>query len=405
MSRSHIDGEEADAKVPAHQSGRPSVERLFFSFLRLGLTAFGGPTMVAYIGELAVTRHKWLDQESFKNGVALAQSIPGATAMQTAAYVGLRTRGILGGLATYVGFGLPAFLLMLILSWAYIRAGTLPWVVSLFLGLQVIVVAIVANATYTFGKNALKGYPDVFIALAAASAFGLAVSPFYVIAGAGLAGIGLFSRAQSVEPPKSKATRGFPPISPYQILALCMVAVAGITLLYAFNAKLFALSLLMLKVDLFAFGGGFASVPLMLHEIVGMRGWMDSKTFMDGIALGQVTPGPIVITATFAGLLIQGLAGAVTATISIFTPSFLLLVIGATFFDRLRRSALFAGVLRGILASFVGLLLYVTLKFAFAVPWSVLKVIVCAAALIALLRKVDILYVVLIGAAISIALF
>jgi chromate transporter len=319
------------------KSDSPSLRRLFLSFLRLGLTAFGGPTMVAYIGELAVKRNKWLDQESFKKGVALAQSIPGATAMQTAAYVGLRTKGIPGALATYVGFGLPAFLFMLILSWAYSRAGTLPWVASLFMGLQVIVVAIIANATYTFGRGALKGYPDIFIALAAASGFGLGVSPFLVIIGAALAGIGLLSGKQRNESPGSQTTGGSAPLPFYQIFTICIVALAGIIFLYLVDRKLFDLALLMLKIDLFAFGGGFASIPLMLQQIVHVRGWMDSKTFMDGIALGQVTPGPIVITATFVGYLVHGHPGAVIANIAIFTPSFLLLVISTTFFDKLQQ--------------------------------------------------------------------
>jgi chromate transporter len=97
----------------------PSVIRLFFSFLRLGLTAFGGPAMIAYIKELSVKKNKWLDEERFKDGVVLCQSIPGATAMQMAGYVGLRVNGIGGALASYVGFGLPAFILMLTFSVLY----------------------------------------------------------------------------------------------------------------------------------------------------------------------------------------------------------------------------------------------------------------------------------------------
>ncbi len=97
----------------------PSLTRLFFSFLRLGLTAFGGPAMIAYIKELSVKKNKWLDEERFKDGVVLCQSIPGATAMQMAGYVGLRIKGIRGALASYVGFGLPAFVLMLLFSILY----------------------------------------------------------------------------------------------------------------------------------------------------------------------------------------------------------------------------------------------------------------------------------------------
>jgi chromate transporter len=98
---------------------KPSRTTLFFSFLKLGLTAFGGPAMVAYIREMSVERKQWLSDESFRDGVALCQSIPGATAMQTAAYVGLETRGITGALSAYIGFGLPAFFLMLALSTLY----------------------------------------------------------------------------------------------------------------------------------------------------------------------------------------------------------------------------------------------------------------------------------------------
>jgi chromate transporter len=137
----------------AHAPTKVSNVKLFLSFLRLGLTAFGGPAMIAYIKELSLNHNKWLDEEIFKDGVSLCQSIPGATAMQMAAYVGLRSNGLMGALSSYAGFGIPAFTLMLILSVAYVGAHELPFAVSLFKGLQVIVVAIIANATYSFGKE------------------------------------------------------------------------------------------------------------------------------------------------------------------------------------------------------------------------------------------------------------
>jgi len=397
-----VGNEETIPAAVGGQPDRPRLKDLFLSFLRLGLTAFGGPVMVAYIGELSVKRKKWLDQETFKQGVALCQSIPGATAMQTAAYVGLRTNGIPGALASYVGFGLPAFVLMVILSSLYVAAHGLSWTVALFSGLQVIVVAIVANATYAFGRGALKTYTDVFLAAASACAFGLGVSPFYVIVGAAVAGIA-FAQTKGVLA-GSGETKGRPPVILSHLLILLLIILAGIFFVYVFQRKIFTLVLLMLKIDLFAFGGGFSSVPLMMHEIVDVRGWLDSKTFMDGIALGQVTPGPIVITATFVGYLLHGLIGAVAGTLAIFAPSFTLLVIGSLFFDRLKQSRFFASATAGALASFVGLLLYVTFKFAFAVPWDVIRIAMLVAAFAALLRKIDMLYVVLIGAAISLLL-
>jgi chromate transporter len=357
--------------------------------------------MIAYIGMMAVQRKKWLDQPTFKTGVALAQSIPGATAMQSAAYVGLRVQGIPGALASYVGFGLPAFLFMVILSSLYAASRDLPWVTSLFYGLQVIVVAVVANATLTFGRTAFKGYMDVLVAAGSAGAFWLGVSPFYVIVGAAILAIIVFKTEAAQAPAGARAAGGLPIT---RIVALPLAVVIALLCLYLAKPKLFTLALLMLKIDLFAFGGGFASLPLMLQEVVHVQGWMDEKTFMDGIALGQITPGPIVITASFVGYLLRGLPGAVIATIAIFTPSFVLLVIIAPFFDRLKTSVLFSKAIKGILASFVGLLFFVTLKFALAVPWDVVRAVLAVATFVALLRKIDILYIVPAGAALSLFL-
>lgn len=383
-------------------SRRLSLMRLFLSFLRLGLTAFGGPAMVAYIKEMSVTRHKWLDEDTFKDGVALCQSIPGATAMQMAAYVGLRARGITGALASYIGFGLPAFVLMLLLSALYIGSHKLSLVVSLFNGLQVIVVAIVANATFAFGKTALKNYRTALIAAASAIFFWKGTSPFLVIIGAGSAGAFFFSNSESVSSPMPHAKSNS--WTYRHIIALFVILTGGLIALYAADKELFHLAALMLRIDLFAFGGGFASLPLMLHEIVDVRCWMDNRTFMDGIALGQVTPGPIVITATFVGYLLYGLPGAMVATIAIFSPSFLILTVTAPVFDKLRSSRYFPAVTKGILASFVGLLFSVTLKFSSDVPWDVIRALLGLAALTALVKKVDILYVVLVGAAISLVI-
>ena len=384
-------------------NGKPSIRNLFFSFLRLGLTAFGGPAMVAHIRELSTQRNQWLDKNDFKNGVALCQSIPGATAIQAAAYVGLRVRGISGALAAYIGFGLPAFILMLILSVVYTRFNSLPKFISLFNGLQVIVVAIIINATYSFGRNIANNYRSVIVALLSALLLWLGISPFMVIVGAGILGMALFRvsiSSTSVYYDK-KETQW----NAKQIIGLLVTFSICLTGLYFINSKLFNLAAVMLKIDLFAFGGGFASLPLMLHEIVMNRGWLDNKTFMDGIALGQITPGPIIITATFVGYLVYGLLGALVATIAIFTPSFFMLITVAPFFDRLKNSVYFMKAIDGIFASFVGLLLFVCIKFAMAVPWDFIRILLGLAALTALLRKVDILYIVPVGAVISVFIF
>jgi chromate transporter len=383
--------------------GRVPPTRLFLSFLRLGITSFGGPAMIAHIRDLSVKRNRWLMEETFKDGVVICQSMPGATAMQMAAYVGLRAGGLRGAITSFVGFGLPAFLLMLVLAAGYAGSSELPPVVSLFQGLQVVVVAIVANATFLFGRDIVKRPGDLFIAPVSAALFWFGVSPFVVIVGAAIAGIAFFK--DSALPPSSGQNGDKPGQVPKPILIFIGLVCAGVAGLYFADRKLYHLATVMLRIDLFAFGGGFASLPLMFHEIVNVKGWLDGKTFMDGIALGQITPGPIVITATFVGYLVRGFVGSLVATLAIFTPSFVILVAATPFFDRLKDARYFSGATRGILASFVGLLFYMTIRFAVAVPWEPSKVLFGIAVVIALARKVNILYIVLIGSALSIVIF
>ena len=384
---------------------QPSLFELFRSFFRLGLTAFGGPSMVAYIRKMAVDQKSWLDKETFNQGVALCQMIPGATAMQTTAFVGLRTRGVLGAAVSFIGFGLPAFLIMMISAAAYTYAHNLPVVISAFSGLQAIIVTLIANATLSFGRTTLKSWKHFAIAGAAAALFGLNVNPVLVILAAAVGG---FVLVQS----KLKQPASDPALSPAQVQSttrplvwiLCVV-VLGLLLLFFFQRDGFNLATLFLRIDLFAFGGGFASIPLMYHEVVGVRQWMDSATFLNGIALGQVTPGPIVITATFIGYLLYGPLGGILATISIFLPSFILVIGIAPYVDRLRSSAYFNQVIQGVLCSFVGLLFTVTLRFAWNVHWDIPYILLAVAALIALLLKTDILWVVIAGILFSVVLF
>ena len=358
--------------------------------------------MVAYIRDLAVKKKQWLSQEMFEDGVPLCQSIPGATAMQTAAYVGLRAGGPLGALAAYVGFGLPTFVLMVGLSAAYQAGQDLRPALSAFQGLQVIVIAIIANAALDFGRRSIKNWRDAILAGSAATFLVFHGSPIVAIVASAALSILLY---RTVNLPAKLLRAGGPSsgrrmVCLAAILALCIAA--GLAGLFVLNRRLFDLAALMLKVDIFAFGGGYASVPLMLHEVVEVRHWMDSKTFMDGIALGQVTPGPIVITATFVGYQVAGVVGAVIGTIGIFAPSFLMVLVTVPHFDRLQHSLWFRRALRGVLASFVGLLVAVTIHFGAAVSWSTPAALIATGAFAALRLKIDILWVVLVGAAVSV---
>ncbi|HMA05775.1 MAG TPA: chromate efflux transporter [Methanomicrobiales archaeon] len=379
----------------------PSPARLFLSFLLLGATAFGGPAMVEYIRRLSVEEKGWLDERSFRDGVALCTTVPGATAMQVAAYVGLRVRGVLGAAAAYIAFGLPAFLFMMVLSALYLEMKGIGMATSAFQGLKLLVVAIVGAAALGFSRDTLTGIRPLAIALLAAALFLAGVSPIAIILLAGVLGI-LLGTALPAGEGGSSGEAGGPTLRVVILIILGAAAlVAALALLAPPLAEIFSL---MLRIDLFAFGGGQASLPLLFHEVVTARGWLDAPTFLDGIALGQVTPGPIVISATFIGYLLQGPAGGLVATIGIFLPSFLMVIGIAPYFPRIRDSPALSRAFGGIVASFAGLLISVTILFGSQIPWNLPRVLIGVGAFLALSGKVKVYWVVIAGVILSLLL-
>ena len=186
----------------------------------------------------------------------------------------------------------------------------------------------------------------------------------------------------------------------------CLVA-AGVALVVlavplAFAPVLAHLNLIFMKVDLMAFGGGFTAIPLIQREVVDRFGWVTTREFIDGIALGQITPGPIVITATFVGYKAGGPLGALLGTIAVFFPSFVVLTTLAPYYDRIKRSRPIQVMVRGILAAFLGMLLLVAYRFGreALVDWRTWGLM--AAAWLALWRKLDLLLVVGVGAVLSV---
>ncbi len=378
--------------------------KLFLAFLRLGCTAFGGPAMVKYIKDLACRKNGWVKKEDFDHGVALVQTIPGATAMQAAAYAGLKAGGGIGALAAYTGFSLPAFVFMTILSVVYLHAIDLRPVEACFLGFKVIVVAIVANATISFGRKMVRSWQDVLLVAAAAGYLVIKGSPVTAIIVCGLAGIFLYPGIGGKE--GAKGTKGFRELMSAESVRFAGLVTAAVAVMLAvlffLDPLLGKLCALMMKIDFFAYGGGYASLPLMLHEVVDKRHLLSAKVLMDGIALGQVTPGPIVITAAFVGYLLKGFLGAAACTWAIFTPSFLILLVAAPVFENFRNAPVFRRCMRGVLSSFVGLLLAVFISFVLAISWKVASVLLAIAAFLALNLKVDILWVVLAGGGLAI---
>lgn len=357
--------------------------------------------MVTYIEELSVKKNHWVDEETFRHGVALCQTLPGAIAVNTAAYVGMKIKGVRGMLAAFCGFLLPAFLLLLIFSIIYQSTRNLPLMGSLFHGLQVMVVAIIAYATFAFGKNTVKEKKDIAIAALSALALLLKLNPFIVVIGAMFMGLILYD----VLGVKAKTALYIPLVSFRTPLLLISCFFGGLSALFIFDKMLFDLALTMTKIELFAFGGGYTALTLMFHEVVEAKAWLDSSTFMDGVALGQITPGPVLITATFIGYLLRGLSGAFIGTLAIFAPGIMLVAFFTPVFDKVKASTFFQRGIKGIISCFTGLLLSITIKFLLAVSWNISGIVLGIAAFIALVRKVDVLYIILAGAAVSFFIF
>lgn len=380
-----------------------SLVTLFLNFIRLGLTAFGGPAMIPYLRRMAVNRYQWINEDDFRVGLALCQAIPGATVMQLAGYVGFRARGVAGAISTFCGFGLPAFALITGLSAVYFRFHNLPALLAAFSGLKVIVLAILLSASIDFVGKYIHGLPDKFLALAAAIAFLGNMHPALVILAAATLGIAIFRKDAE---PKAVTIRARQDTHQRAALVgLTLLLPLAILVLWQYYKELYQLAILMMGVDILAFGGGFAALPIMLHEVVVRMGWLTEPVFLDGIALGQVTPGPIVLTAAFVGYGLSGVLGAFVGAIAIFTPSFLLLLWSIPFCDRLLGSRYFRRGLRASLATLAGLMAAVTGTLCLAVPWTIPAALLGAGAFAALRRNVDVLWVVLTGTGLSLVLF
>jgi chromate transporter len=184
-----------------------SLGRLFLAFLRLGATAYGGPAMMAHLKGDLVGRRRWLSEQEFKEGMALCQVIPGATMVQMCTYTGYRLRGIWGAVMTAVGFVLPAFLTMTVLTALYFRAGSLPMVQALFRGLGALVVAIVLNACLSLGRTTLQGWQEVLLAALALVAMVLKVNFLIVLVGTAALAIPLYRYASAGGTPGQETER------------------------------------------------------------------------------------------------------------------------------------------------------------------------------------------------------
>lgn len=386
----------------------PSLISLLKTFLCLGATAYGGPAIVVHIKKLVVGKYRWMEESEFLDGIAFCQLIPGATAFQMSAYVGYRLKGALGAFVASVAFILPAFVLMVLLSAIYLEAGHIPLINSLFIGLRAIVVAIIAYSAYNLGKSSIKSWQGATIAAIALGAYLAKMNIFLVILASGAIGLLLHPREfanKDVNRISGKEAVTASRISS-RLFILLLIGAASLVFVGLIMAPALAkLSVSLLKIGSVAFGGGYTMIPLIQSEVVTKYHWLTTQEFIDGIAMGQITPGPIIITATFLGYKVSGFIGAVVSTVSIFLPSFLILLFFAPRYEAIKKHAAVKWVLGGILGSFISLLIVTVYSFGTEALVDIRTWGLAMAALVAMFLKVEMAYIIIVGMAISVVMF
>jgi chromate transporter len=310
-----------DASIP-----RLSLPRLFAKFLRFGCLAFGGPVaQIAMIRQSLIQEEKWIPSARFNRLLAVMQVLPGPEAHELCVHMGMMARGRIGGLLAGLGFMLPGFLLMLACAWAYAAyIADNAELIPILLGIQVVVLAVIARSVQRIGEHILADATLWGIAALAAVAT-LAGVPFWIplVAGA-------FAYARPVKPPPAIAMAAVIVAAGWLLLPHGDAAPTG-TMRTDEAATTLALFVAGLKGGLLTFGGAYTAIPYVRADTVG-RGWLSDGVFLDGVALANVLPAPLVIFATFVGYQAGGLPGALAATAGMFLPAFAFSLI---FYERL----------------------------------------------------------------------
>jgi chromate transporter len=396
---------------------------LFLSFLKIGFTGFGGGLAVlTQIRHLVIHERRWLTEHDFVEALALGQSLPGTSAGNAVTYIGFRLRGWRGATVALTGFILPSMLMMIALALLYDRFRALPNTQQLFHGFNAAVVALIAVTAWRMGKHtSSKTWQRILIVLSFAAVIFLKATVLEVILISGLIGIGIESFTERKHP-RLERIRGFAtrrqqrirsrlavrrPTKPHRFFGgylteamaeerLRQMSEALVTqpedlendaedeledqppagkLLRSFLlpaipiiAKLglaLSVSFIFLRIGAVTFGGGFVMIPEIENEVVNSHHWLTHQEFADATALGQITPGPVLIMATFVGYRVAGILGALFSTLCVFLPSFMMTIAAGSSFRRFRTNRQMQAFLRGVAPAVTGLLA--------AAAWSVAR--------------------------------
>lgn len=352
-------------------------------FLKLGTVSFGGPAAhIALMEQETVSRRGWLTREHFLDLLAATNLVPGPNAVEMASHIGFVHAGWPGLVVGGASFILPAFCISLALAWAYVRFGSLPQVATLFYGINPIVLAIVLVATYRLGRTALRDWRAAVLAALCLLAALLGVHEVVVLLAAGAAGVLIY---------EGKRLSG-------RFAALGFL-LGPLSASLTPDGRLLPLGLFFLKVGSLLFGSGMLLYAFIQRDLVIRYGWLNQQQLVDAIAAGQMTPGPVLSSATFIGYLLAGLPGAVVATVAVFLPSFVIVALVGPWIPRLRSSSIAQASLRGVNAAVVALILSVSVALLRTAIVDVWTALLLAAGVLALLRfRPNTLWLVLGGA-------
>lgn len=341
---------------------RASLPYIFFTFLKLGATAFGGyMSLVAIVQKQLVEIDKKMKEEDLLDGISLTSVLPGPVAVNTIAYVGYLLRGIPGAIAAFAGIVLPSFFLVILLSWLYFTYGNIPAVKNIFSGIAPTITALIVTVAIGMARKTIKVPAQWVICLLAAILLifiGGFTTTFLIIIGSGIVGYFLFHQQQGKERLSNEEKLLFGNrqwiISGVVLLLLLFVLLFGGQ--YPGAPKNIQIISTFSGISLTLFGGGYVVIPALHELFVENLDWLTSAEFADGIAIGQITPGPIFITATFIGYKVAGITGALLATIAMFTPPMVLTVLLSRFVKTLNQSTLVKAAMKAVRAAVIGMI-------------------------------------------------
>ena len=331
-----------------HDDRRVPIRDLVRYYLRLGLLGFGGP--VALVGQMErelVGDRGWVTKSEMREGIAVCQSLPGPLAIQVGIWLSYLRGGFWGAWAGGWAFILPNFVIVTVLGALYVHFGGLPWVTAIFYGVSPAVIALILHSCYRLAKLGMDEWlPWALAAVAFAVTIVLRTEVAWIFLASGAVGIlyyGSLFRPRAATSTTSSFLFGLP-----------LVAAADGASQGAMLGKLFAF---FLKAGSLTFGSGLVIVPFLEKGLVQQTGWLNEREFLVAVAMGMMSPGPVVITATFVGYLVAGFTGALVSTIGIFLPSFLLVLIVAPVLVRYRTNPNVQGFIKGAYGAAIGTIL------------------------------------------------